>query len=422
MTTQAERPLALRHSIGDDSILVVTLDVPGERVNTLSRSLMVEFESLVAALEGGFGVVGAVLTSGKPDGFIAGADIRDFTAIRSAREAEELARGAQALLDRLARLAMPVVAAIHGPCLGGGLEVALACRYRVASDDPRTVVGQPEVMLGLIPGAGGTQRLPRLAGLVTGLDLILTGRSLKAKRALKAGIVDEVVPEAILVEVARRAARQLAEGTLKPKRPGISARERVLRPWIFRKAEATVREKSGGHYPAPYKAIEVIREGTRRGLAEGLALEARAFGELAVTDVSRALVSVFFATQEIKKDIGVPEGTVARPVRKLGVIGAGLMGSGIAGAAVEAGALVRLRDTSIEAVARGLRQVREPLEERRQRGSLTAREVGQRLDRMSVTVDYSGFRRAELVIEAVFEDLEVKRQVLAEVEAVTHED
>jgi 3-hydroxyacyl-CoA dehydrogenase / enoyl-CoA hydratase / 3-hydroxybutyryl-CoA epimerase len=422
VTTQAERPQALRHDIGDDGIMVVTLDVPGERVNTLSRALLGEFESLIADLEGGFGVTGVVLASGKPDGFIAGADIRDFTAIRSAREAEELSRTAQALLDRLARLPLPVVAAIHGPCLGGGLEVALACRYRVASDDARTVVGQPEIMLGLIPGAGGTQRLPRLAGLATGLDLVLTGRSLKARRALKAGIVDEVVPAGILVEVSRRAARRLAERTLEPRRPGISLQEKLLRPLIFRKAEASVREKAGRHYPAPYKAIEVIREGTARGMAEGLALEARAFGELAVSDVSRALVSVFFATQEIKKDLGVPEGTQGRPVRKLGVVGAGLMGSGIAAAAAEAGALVRLRDTTVEALGRGLREVRGPLEERRGRGSLTALEVAQRLDRISVTVDYSGFRRTDLVIEAVFEDLDVKRAVLAEVEGATPDD
>jgi 3-hydroxyacyl-CoA dehydrogenase / enoyl-CoA hydratase / 3-hydroxybutyryl-CoA epimerase len=422
MSVLTERSPAFRHAIGDDGVLVVTMDVPGERVNTLSRALMGEFEAFVSDLEGGLGVTGVVLASGKPDSFVVGADIRDFSGIRSAREGEELSRAAQALLDRLAALSMPVVAAIHGPCLGGGLELALACRYRVASDDPRTVVGLPEVMLGLIPGAGGTQRLPRLAGLVTGLDLILTGRSLKASRALRAGIVDEVVPQPILVQVARQAAKRLAEGKAQPRRPGISWKERLIRPLILRQARATVREKSGTHYPAPWRAIEVIDEGVRRGTREGLVQEARAFGELAVTDVSRALVSVFFATQEIKKDTGAPEGVEPRPVHKLAVVGAGLMGAGIAGAAAEVGVTVRLRDTSVEALARGLRQVREPLEERRRRGSLTAREVAQRMDRVAGTLDYTGFRQAGLVIEAVFEDVQVKRQVLADVEAVTRED
>ena len=150
-----------------------------------------------------------------------------------------------------------MVAAIHGACLGGGLETALACRYRVASDDPKTVVGLPEVMLGLIPGAGGTQRLPRLIGLRAALDLILTGRSLKAPRALRAGIVDEVVPAPVLVEAARAAAIRLAGGEAPPARPGISATERLLRPVIFRKARESVREKTGGHYPAPPAAIDV---------------------------------------------------------------------------------------------------------------------------------------------------------------------
>jgi 3-hydroxyacyl-CoA dehydrogenase / enoyl-CoA hydratase / 3-hydroxybutyryl-CoA epimerase len=422
MSVLTERAPAFRHAIGDDGVLVVTMDVPGERVNTLSRALMGEFEAFLTDLEGGLGVTGVVLASGKPESFVVGADIRDFSGIRSAREGEELSRAGQALLDRLAALSMPVVAAIHGPCLGGGLELALACRYRVASDDARTAVGLPEVMLGLIPGAGGTQRLPRLAGLVTGLDLILTGRSLKASRALRAGIVDEVVPQPILVQVARQAAKRLAEGKTQPRRPGLSWKERLLRPLIVRKARATVREKSGTHYPAPWRAIEVIDEGVRRGMREGLVQEARAFGELAVTDVSRALVSVFFATQEIKKDTGAPEGTEPRPVHKLAVVGAGLMGAGIAGAAAEVGVTVRLRDTSVEALARGLRQVREPLEERRARGSLTAREVAQRMDRVAGTLEYTGFRQAGLVIEAVFEDVQVKRQVLAEVEAVTRED
>jgi 3-hydroxyacyl-CoA dehydrogenase/enoyl-CoA hydratase/3-hydroxybutyryl-CoA epimerase len=422
VSAPAQRSPAFRHVIDEDGVLVVTMDVPGERMNTLSRALMSEFESFVSDLEGGLDVAGAVLVSGKPDSFIAGADIRDFSGIRSAREGEDLSRSAQALLDRLAALALPVVAAIHGPALGGGLELAMACRYRIASDDPRTVVGLPEVMLGLIPGAGGTQRLPRLAGLVTGLDMILTGRTLKSSRARRAGILDEVVPQAILVQAARRAVKGLADGSLRPQRRGIRLHERALRPWIFYKARTAVRRKSGTHYPAPYRALEAVNEGVRHGIRRGLELEARYFGELAVSEVSRALVSVFFVTQEIKKDTGTPEGTEARPVRKLAVVGAGLMGAGIAGAAAEAGVAVRLRDQSVEAVARGLRRLREPFEERRARGSLTAREVAQRMDRVSGTVDYTGFGRADLVIEAVFEDVEVKRAVLAEVEAVTRAD
>jgi 3-hydroxyacyl-CoA dehydrogenase/enoyl-CoA hydratase/3-hydroxybutyryl-CoA epimerase len=237
-----------------------------------------------------------------------------------------MSRMGHALLDRLEDLRVPVVVAIHGSCLGGGLELALACHYRVASDDPKTVLGVPEVMLGLIPGAGGTQRLPRLIGLAASLDMILTGRSLKAPRALKAGLVDEVAPASVLLDVARKAVFGLAAGTLSPRRRGISLSERLMRPIIFNKARKSVLEKTGGHYPAPLEAIEVIRHGTATTLSEGLQLEAKAFGKLAVTDVSRALVSVFFATQEIKKDAGYPRDE-GHEGHKLGVLGAGLMGA-----------------------------------------------------------------------------------------------
>jgi 3-hydroxyacyl-CoA dehydrogenase/enoyl-CoA hydratase/3-hydroxybutyryl-CoA epimerase len=413
---------SFRSALGADGVLVATLDVPGERVNTLGRRMMEEFRALLAGLEARTDVRGVVLISGKPDGFIAGADIKDFTAIRSAVEAETLSREGQALLGRLEALRVPVVAAIHGPCLGGGLEVALCCRYRIATDDPRTALGLPEVMLGLVPGAGGTQRLPRLVGLRTGLDLILTGRSLKASRAKKAGVVDEVVPAPVLLAAARQAVLGLAEGTLRPSRPGIPLADRLLRPLIFSKARSSVMAKTGGHYPAPLRALEVVDKGTATTLEEGLALEAKAFGELAVSPESRALVSVFFATQEIKKDAGYPEGTEVRPVRKLAVVGAGLMGAGIAGAAVDAAVPVRLKDTLPESLGRGLRYVREILEERVRRTSLHRRELGQRMDRLSPTLDYAGFRRADLVIEAVFEDLDLKQKVLEEVEAATRDD
>ncbi len=400
-----------------DGVLVLTLDVPGEKVNMIGRGMLEEFQGLLAEAESDRTLKGVVVRSGKPDNFIAGADIKEFVAIKSALEGETLSRTGQALLDRLAALPIPVVAAIHGSCLGGGLELALACRYRVATDDPKTVLGVPEIMLGILPGAGGSQRLPRLVGLVTGLDLILTGRSLKATRALKARLVDEVVPAPVLLEAAKKAVAGLASGKVTPRPLGVPVTEKVIRPFIFYKARQGVIAKTNGHYPAPFEAIDAVKRGTATTLAEGLQIEARAFGKLAVTDVSRALVSVFFATQEIKKDAGYPDGTPTVEVRKLGVVGAGLMGAGIAAVAADKGALVRLRDASDEAVARGLRAVRDVFDERSKRGSLTRLEVQKRMDLLSPTLDYTGFRRADLVIEAVFEDLEVKRKVLDETEA-----
>jgi 3-hydroxyacyl-CoA dehydrogenase/enoyl-CoA hydratase/3-hydroxybutyryl-CoA epimerase len=259
-------------------------------------------------------------------------------------------------------------------------------------------------------------------GLATALDLILTGRSLPAARAKKAGVVDEVVPGPILLKRAREAAIELATGRLHPHRPGIKLHEKLLRSYIFGKARAGVQKETHGHYPAPLEAVTVIEQGTAASQAEGLRLEAAAFGRLATTDVSRNLVSLFFATQEIKKDAGYPSDLKVDPVTKLGVLGAGLMGAGIAGVSVDAGVPVRLKDATPEALGRGLRYVRDRLEERRARGRVTALEVARQMDRLSATLDYSGFRRASLVIEAVFEDLDLKRKVLAEVEAATADD
>ncbi len=407
--------------LGGDGVLVITLDVPGEKVNTLGRERISEFERLLEGVESDVAVKAVVFRSGKPDNFIAGADIHDFTRIRSAEEGEALSRAAHAILARVEECRVPVVAAIHGSCLGIGTELALACRYRVASEDPKTLIGLPEVMLGIIPGAGGTQRLPRLVGLRTALDLILTGRTLKPSRALRAGLVDETSAAPVLLGAARRAAHALAEGRLRPERPGIAFHEKALRPLIFAKARGSVVEKTGGHYPAPLAALEVVKQGTTTTLAEGLALEAREFGRLSVTDVSRALVSIFFATQEIKKDTGVLEGTLAADVSKLGVVGAGLMGAGIACVAAEAGVAARIKDESLDALARGLGQVRAVYDERLKRRSLAPREVAQRMDRIAPSLDLTGFARADLVIEAVFEDLGIKRRVLAELEAVVPE-
>jgi 3-hydroxyacyl-CoA dehydrogenase/enoyl-CoA hydratase/3-hydroxybutyryl-CoA epimerase len=410
---------AFRKERDADGIVVLTLDVPGSKVNTLGKAVFEEFQWLMTEAESDRSLKGIVFTSGKPDNFIAGADINEFLGIRSALEGETMSRGGQAFLDRLAALPVPVVAAIHGTCMGGGTETILACRYRIASDDPKTAIGLPEVMLGILPGAGGTQRLPRLIGLAKSLDLILTGRALKATRASKAGLVDEVVPKSVLLVAAKKAALALAEGRLTPRRPGIGLSEKLLRPIIFSKAKKSVLEKSGGHYPAPVEIVDVVRQGTATSLAEGLKVEAKAFGRLSVTEESRALVSVFFATQEIKKDAGYPPETRGLEVKKLGVLGAGLMGAGIAGSAVESGFPVRLKDTTLESLGRGLGYVRGLLEERRKRGGLSRLEVGHRMDRLSPTLDYSGFKRADLVIEAVFEDLELKRKVLADVEEAT---
>ena len=195
-----------------DGIAVVTFDLPNESVNKLNRAVKDEFVALVSQLERDTTVRGAVLISGKPDVWIAGADIEEFQELKTAADAERLSRDGQMLLDSLERLRVPIIAAIHGACLGGGLETALACRYRIATDHPKTILGLPEVQLGLIPGAGGTQRLPRKIGLTNGLDMILTGKNVRAKKALQLGVIDELVHPSILRSVAMQRAHEVAEG------------------------------------------------------------------------------------------------------------------------------------------------------------------------------------------------------------------
>ncbi len=414
----------------EDGVAVVSFDLPGEPVNKLSNSVKVEFEALLIRLRDDDEVKAVVLISGKPDTFIAGADIEEFTALTTQAEAERLSFEGQEMVSRVEALPKPVVAAIHGACLGGGLELALACHYRIATDHPKTQLGLPEVQLGLIPGAGGCQRLPRLIGAAAALDMILTGKSERAAKAVRLGLVDEVVPQSVLrlvaVEVARRLLRQ---GQVR-RRPQGGLRGLFLdrtpagRRLVYRGARAAVLKKTGGHYPAPLAALEAVRVGLEHGVAAGLAEEHHAFGHLAVGEVSRKLVQIFFATTALKKDDGIAPGSaVPRQIRRLGVVGAGFMGAGIAGAAVlNVEVDTRLKDADLAKVGKGLKAAGGMLSERLKRRRITRPQHERLAGLLSGGMDYSGFSRADLVIEAVFEELALKRRVLAEVEAATRPD
>src|SRR5581483_8274224 len=419
-------------SVADqDGIALVTFDLPGEPVNKLSTGLMDEWEALSDRLAADEAVRAVVLLSGKPDTFIAGADIEEFTRLKSQGEAEARSRRGQELMGRIEAFPKPVVAAIHGACLGGGYELALACHWRIATDHPKTQLGLPEVQLGLIPAAGGCNRLPRLVGARVALDVILSGKSERAQQALRVGMVDEVVPRSILLQVATRAADRLArEG--RPKRAGRGGPAGALLDWtpmgrqlVYRMARKQVLKKTGGNYPAPLAALEVVRIGLEQGMAEGLRAEQERFGELAVGPVSRRLVQIFFATTELKKDDGVPPGTpaTAREIRRIGVVGSGFMGSAIAGTAVlNAEVEARLKDAELSRVGRGLKAATAILDERLKRRRLPPATHRRLAALLSGSADYSGFPRADLVIEAVFEDLELKRRIVAEVEAEVRPD
>jgi len=411
-----------------DGIAVVTLDVPNAPVNTFARSVRDEFAVLLERLDRDESIRAAVVRSGKADVWVAGADIEEFLDIETSSQAEALSRDGHALLDRLEKLKTPVVAAINGACLGGGLEAALACAYRIATDTPKTAFGLPEVQLGLIPGGGGTQRLPRLVGLEAGLDMILTGRNIRARKALQMGLIHELVHPAILDEIAIERAKALADGTLKRGTVGgphgarhiLLDENRIGRALVFRQARERILARTRGHYPAPLAALDVVATGYAHGTERGFREEARLFGELAVSEVSRQLVFLFFATSALKKDPGVPEpAPPPKPVQKLAILGAGFMGAGIASIAAQQGTLVRLKDADPGRVGKGLAAARDVMRDRLTKKQITRQQLDDYMTLIGGTTDYSGFRNVDLVIEAVFEDLGVKQAVLQETEAVT---
>jgi 3-hydroxyacyl-CoA dehydrogenase / enoyl-CoA hydratase / 3-hydroxybutyryl-CoA epimerase len=415
----------------------ITMDAPGEPVNTLGRDFFADLRAALEAIESSSEARAVILVSAKKDNFHAGADVKTVGAIDSAGALADLSRGAHHELQRLRDFKLPIVAAIHGACLGGGLELALACHARIATEHRKTRLGLPEVQLGLLPAAGGTQYLPRLIGLKDGLDMILAGKQVDARKASRLGLVDETCPPALLERAAADLALSLAEregegGAGPLGRIGAAVKSLLSedigdvlleenplgRKLLFDQAKKRLLARTRGNYPAPERALEAVRIGASEGLAQGLDAEARFFGELAMGEPARNLMRLFFAATAMKKDTGVddPE-IVPRPVAKVGVLGAGLMGSGVAYVtAALARTPVRLKDRDPAAVGRGLAAVREIAGERVARKRMTRREQAELMAQVSPAVDYSGFGGAEVVIEAVFEDLELKQRMVREVE------
>jgi len=399
----------------------IVIDRPDDRVNAIDVRLVSDLAAAVAQARAAAPKV-VIVTSGKPDQFVGGADL---TMLRSA-PAEGIAdasRALQRVLADLAALPCPVVAAIGGSALGGGNEIALACDWRVAASSPAVRIGQPEVQLGLIPAAGGTQRLPRLVGLPRALDVILNSRRLTARRALRAGLVDEVVHPA---KLDRAAADCGLRGGKRRLRGGATTVERAitwippLRAFALSRARFRVLKETKGRYPAPLRALDAIAAGLGRGMASGYAAEATSFGELAASETARNLVALLLLTLR-QRGAGAELGS-PRMVHELGVVGAGFMGSGIAQAGAAAGLRVRVRDVDAAAVARGLSAARKLTEDAARKGVFDRREAVRIVGRLSGAPDLSGFGRCELVVEAVFEELAIKRRVIAELEAAMGDD
>ncbi|MCI4395700.1 hypothetical protein PGIGA_G00195030 [Pangasianodon gigas] len=420
-----------------DDVAVVRINDPTSKVNTLSKQLQAELTEVMGEVWGNRAVKSAVLISTKPGCFIAGADINMIKACTSTEEVTSLSQEGQKMFEQIEKSPIPVVAAINGSCLGGGLEFAIACQYRVATKSKKTVLGTPEVMLGLLPGAGGTQRLPKMVGLPAAFDMMLTGRNIRADKAKKMGLVHQVIdplgpglksPEEGTIDYLEEVAVGVAKGLANKKvtvekKKGLMQKLQdsvmgmaFVRKQIYNTVTKKVMKQTKGLYPAPLKIIECVQTGIEKGSDAGYQKESENFGKLAMTSESSALIGLYQGQVACKKNnFGKPE----REVKTLAILGAGLMGAGIAQVTVDKGVATLLKDTTLEGLARGQQQVYKGLNDKVKKKSITSFERDATLSVLTAQLDYSGFNKADMVIEAVFEDLAIKHRVLKEVEAVT---
>ena len=408
-------------TIDEQGVAWVTLNRPGARVNVLSTPVMKRLDELITELTDHAAagrVRSAIIRSGKDGSFIAGADVNEIGAVTEQREGAEKARAGQQVFVRLAALPIPTVAAVDGICLGGGTELILACSYRIASDRKETRIGLPEVQLGIIPGFGGTTRLPRLVGMQAALDIILTGRPVDARKAERIGLVDERVHPAILYRRAGEVARSLQGKKPVARNPKRNLASRMLetgpgRRLMLNQARKRVLSETHGNYPAPLAALNLLERTLSISVERSLEIEADTIGRLIISPVSKNLIHVFHLSEAAKK---AAPAVLALPVERVGVLGAGVMGGGIAQVLAYRGLQVRLKDIKPEAVGLGLRHAWEAFDGLVRKRRLQMREAKQMMEGISPTLDYSGFGRLDLVIEAVIEKMEVKKIVLAEVE------
>jgi 3-hydroxyacyl-CoA dehydrogenase/enoyl-CoA hydratase/3-hydroxybutyryl-CoA epimerase len=421
----------LRTTIDDRGLCHVEIDVPGKTVNLISPRVLTELEQAIDSIRSDPRIKGVIFLSRKPDHFIGGAEI-DVQRFLSDLDATLIfIKQGRDVYQRIAELSVPTLAAIHGACLGGGLELALACRYRLASDHRKTRLGLPEVLLGIFPGWGGITRLPRLTGLSASLDLLLTGKQLDARRAERIGLVDRILTskeiqmqaDTFMLECLTQGAslHRKIQSARRRSQNKILARflnETPLgRALVFHQARKNVMRLTLGRYPAPLKIIDVVRKGIGGPLERSLELEQEGLHALIREETTQNLIHVFSIRRhagKLPKEI-TPSDLVP-PIRKVGILGAGVMGAGIAQWMLQQEIPVRLRDIHEEAIAKGVKTVNEAFEKQVSRRRIRPEEKENRMRLLSTTTDYSGFSTCDLVIEAVAEKMEVKQRVIRDLQ------
>jgi len=408
----------------------VTVDRPGPRPNLLDRRSMEELDELIGQLESRVanGMVAAVvIRSARSDSFIAGADVSEISELRGLDEARAASREGQRIFRRLERLSVPTIAVVEARCLGGGTELILACEHRIAAESGTTEIGLPETRLGIIPGFGGTVRLPRRCGIQNALELILSGKSVSTRRAEEIGLVDHTFPPAEAESAISRFVEAARSGEAPRAEPRTSLFDRLLeetapgRKLLFHLARRRTLRRTEGNYPAPLRALEVIERTHGMPIDRALEIEAEALAELALTAESRNLVRLFLLRRAARSALPGETLEERRPVDRIAVLGAGVMGGEIAELAAAHDLSVLLKDIETEPLESGIAHARGLLEKAARKGVIDEDEVGPKLDRIEGTLDYDDFGDVDLVVEAVIEKMAVKREVLRETEEATPE-
>lgn len=406
-----------------NEVALLEWDLFGESANKLNTATMTRFRELLTEVDKS-SAKALVMISRKAKIFIAGADIEEIKSLKTPDDFKAAVKGGQDIMNLVEDLRMPVIAAIHGACVGGGCELALACDYRIATDDASTKIGLPEIKLGIIPGFGGCVRMPRVIGLPASLDIILAGKTPPAAKAKKIGLIDRIVDKNLLEQHALKWAEEIIQSGAKKRKKSYLPKglmdqflhSFVGRGVVFSQARKGILKQTYGHYPAPLKALEVIEQSY--GLSDrskALAIECAGFAEVATTEISKHLIQLFFMMEDVKKRSGVGDSQVKAPsVESLGVLGAGTMGGGIAFVAADRGIEVRMKDIALPAIGIGLAHASQLWLKLVKKKRLTQNEYQRKMSLVSGGVDFSGFKRLDLVVEAVVEDLNIKKKVIAE--------
>ena len=418
-----------------EGVGVIEWDLRNEKVNKLSTPVILKLQKIINEIQDGVKnskYKAIVMISRKPRIFIAGADIAEIQDITDPKKAQSMCGVGQNLLNQIEDIPIPFIAAINGACLGGGCEVVLACDYRIATDDSSTRIGLPETKLGVIPGFGGCWRLPRLIGLEAALDIILGGKSVNGKKALKLKLIDRLVSASQLEEQAFKFASQLITSgskkrvdMFKPKTWVNSFLNSFIgTPIVFHQAKKMVMKKSGGHYPALLRAIEVIRSTYKLSDRQKvMKIEAHGFSQVVTTEVSKNLIRLFYMTEAIKKQTGISNTKDVKtlPVQQVGVLGAGTMGGGIAHLFADKGLKVRMKDITTKALSLGLKEAHRLWSTQLKRRRITKFDLQKKQSLLSASTSYEGFKQMDFIVEAVIEDMNIKKTVMAQLSKKCHD-